>query len=219
MDCRTERRLIAAYADGELGLASRWLVRRHLVSCERCFADYERLDGVGHLVRSLPGPRPPRLLRTKILLRTTGAHAPSVWPRWKVAFQNILRPLAVPATGGVMSALLLFAALIPNLWFSPRQWTEDVPLTYFAHAWISNPTVRVPSPLAVNGDITVEAFIDKQGRVYDFRLIDLPPSEHQNIRAQLANTLLTTRFDPARSFGRPVRGRILISYVQFDIQG
>jgi hypothetical protein len=108
---------------------------------------------------------------------------------------------------------------MPNLWFSPRQWTEDVPLTYFANAWISAPTVRVPSPMAISGDITVEAFIDQQGRVYDFRLIDLPPIEDQNIRAQLANTLLTTRFDPARSFGRPVRGRILISYVQFDIQG
>lgn len=219
MDCRTERKSIVAYADGELGLASRWLLRRHLISCDRCFAEYERLDGVGDVIRALPGSHPPRSLRTKILLRTLGAQSPAIWPRWKVRFQNFLRPLAVPATGGVMSALLLFAALMPNLWFSPRQWTEDVPLTYFAHAWISNPTVRVPSPVAISSDITVEAFIDKQGRVYDFRLIDLPPTEEQKIRAQLANTLLTTRFDPARSFGQPVRGRILISYVQFDIQG
>jgi hypothetical protein len=220
MDCRTERRWIADYVDDELGVGSRWLVRRHLQSCARCFAEYERLEGLRGIVRSLPQPRSPKSLRTRILLSISRVDTWGVWPRWKLRLQNFLRPLAVPVTGGVVAAVLSFGVLMSHLWISPREWTDDVPLTYFANAWISDPAVRIPSPLAISGEITVEAFIDDQGRMYDFRFIQLPPQiGRDELRMQLANTLLTTRFRPAMNFGRPVRGKILISYVQVDVQG
>ncbi len=220
MDCPTERKRIADYVDDELGMGSRWLLRRHLQSCARCFAEYERLEGLRGIVRSLPQPRSPKSLRTQILLRISRLETWNLWPRWKLRLQNFLQPLAVPVTGGVVAAVLSFGSLMSHLWISPREWTDDVPLRYFANAWISDPAMRVPSPLAISGEFTVEAFIDDQGRMYDFRLIHLPPQiGRDELRMQLATALLTTRFRPAMNFGRPVRGRILISYVQVDVQG
>ncbi len=220
MNCRTERRLIADYVHDELGVGSRWLVRRHLQSCTSCFAEYERLEGLRGIVRSLPQPRAPRSLRTRVLLSISRADGWNFWPRLKLRVHNFLRPLAVPVTGGVFAAVFSFGLLMSHLWISPREWTDDVPLTYFANAWISDPVVRIPSPLAISGEITVEAFIDDQGRMYDFRFVQLPPlTGRDELRMQLANALLTTRFQPAMNFGRPVRGRILISYVQVDVPG
>jgi hypothetical protein len=220
MDCRTERKWISDYVHDDLGIGSRWLVRRHLQSCAPCFAEYERLECLRGIVRSLPQPRAPKSLRTRILLRISRAGAWGFWPRLKLRMQNFLQPLAVPVTGGVVAAVVSFGLLMSHLWISPREWTDDVPLTYFASAWISDPTVRIPSPLAISGEITVEAFIDDQGRMYDFRFVQLPPQLGNDVlRMQLANALLTTRFQPAMNFGRPVRGRILISYVQMDVEG
>ena len=219
MNCRTERRWIEPYIDGELDFGSRWLLRRHLTSCTSCFAEYERLERAPRMVKGLRPGRSPRSLRARILLRTSGARDSRIWPRWKVRLQNFFRPLAVPATGGVLSALILFGGLMSNLWFSPRDWKDDVPLTYFADAWISDPVVRIPSPWGISEEITVEAFIDTTGRIYDFRMVHLPSAQPGDVRMQLANALLTTRFAPAMSFGRPVRGKLLIAFVQVDVQG
>lgn len=221
MSFRWERKWIAAYVDGELGPVGRRLVRWRLSRSEASFEEYERLESISHLTRQLPEARAPKNLRTRIILATCGARRDGYWLRWKVRFQNLLQPLALPATGGVLAAFLLFGALISQLWISPKKWAEDVPLTYLAGSWASDPSVSVPSPLSVSEDITVEAFIDDQGRVYDFRLLRLPntPYLSSDIKSQLANALLTTQFAPATSFGRPVRGRILISYVQVDVQG
>ena len=60
-----------------------------------------------------------------------------------------------------------------------------------------------------------EAFIDGAGSVYDFRVVSLPPqypAGFPSLKTELANSLLTSRFEPATSFGLPVRGKVLISF-------
>ena len=74
-------------------------------------------------------------------------------------------------------------------------------------------------------EIAVEAFVDGQGHVYDFRIIRLPgsfPEPDRMLRAQLAHALLSTRFDPATHFGRPTLGRVLLSFrptIQVHVRG
>lgn len=214
MNCRSERNWIAAYVEGDMGPVSRWLVRRHLGSCAACFEEYERREGLGDIVKELPTPPAPRVLRTRILLAVSRGSGP-VWPRLRVRFENLLRPLAIPAAGGVLSALILFGALISNLSFSPQSWSDDVPLRFLAQQWVTHPSITVASPFGVTEDIGVAAFIDGQGKVYDLRMIRLPsgePEDNIELKTQLANALLTTKFSPAMSFGRPVRGKILILF-------
>jgi hypothetical protein len=51
----------------------------------------------------------------------------------KLAIDNLMRPLAVPLAGGLVSALLLFSLLVPTLGFGP------VSLTMYPPGFIRRP--------------------------------------------------------------------------------
>jgi len=38
-----------------------------------------------------------------------------MWSRAAVTFENILKPLAVPATGGILTALVAFVLIVQNI--------------------------------------------------------------------------------------------------------
>jgi hypothetical protein len=61
----------------------------------------------------------------------------------------------------------------------------------------------------------VEAYIDPSGRVYDYRILAGP--EDSGTRARLTDVLLFSRFEPARVFGQPVRGRAVMSFAGLEI--
>jgi hypothetical protein len=39
------------------------------------------------------------------------------------------------------------------------------------------------------------------------------------LKAQIANALLFTQFEPAMLFGRPVPGRVMINFTNFTVKG
>ena len=165
-------------------------------------------------VRRLQAIGVPPNLRTKLLVALSHANESS-WGYWKMRFRNAMRPIAVPATGGVFAAVILFVGLMANFYFVPPNLDADIPLTYLTRSLISGPSVSVAPSFAVARHITVEAFVDVQGHVYDFRIIRLPgsyPEPDRMLRAQLAQALLSTRFDPATHFGRPRLGPSVIEF-------
>lgn len=214
MNCRFTRKYMPAYIDGELGLAYRWILQQHLVACPDCLDQYERGETFIESVAELQSVQAPASLRTQILL-TVWRESESTWERLGVRFRNWTRPIAVPATGGVLSAVILFVGLMSNITFVPQDLGADIPLTYLTRTLITDPSMSIAPPFGVTEQIGVEAFIDGQGNVYDFRIIYLSSSysaASAKLRAELANALLAARFDPATNFGRPVLGRVLLSF-------
>jgi hypothetical protein len=65
--------------------------------------------------------------------------------------------------------------------------------------------------VSANGSvIVVEAFINDQGRVYDYNIVSGP--EDPSTRTQIADQLLMRVYQPASVFGAPVRGRVLLTF-------
>lgn len=214
MNCRFTRKHIPAYIDGELGPAYRWILRQHLVACPDCLDQYERGETFIESVAALRSVQAPASLRTQILL-AVWRESESTWERMGVRFRNWTRPLAVPATGGVFSAAILFVGLMSHISFVPGDLGTDIPLTYLTKTLITHPSMSVAPPFSVTEHIGVEAFIDGQGNVYDFRIIYSSSSysaASAKLRAELANALLAARFDPATNFGRPVLGKVFLSF-------
>ena len=215
MTCRAIRRQIGRYLDGDLGALSTWLLKRHLLGCPPCFDAYEERGGLKDLVSQWPSVPFPLSVRTNILVSVSHSLDAQPWQSLKTQIDNSLRPRAVPAVGGVLVAVMLFVGLCSDIIFIRDPFRDDVPLTYLTKAWISQPSLaEIPGP-ALEEDVTVEAFIDPEGRVYHVRMLEMPsnsPDADMKIRSQVRNILLTTQFDPATKFGKPVFGRILVAF-------
>jgi len=75
--------------------------------------------------------------------------------------------------------------------------------------------MTLPSPYPVARDYTVTVYIDKRGGVYDFRVEHGGPLDGR-MRGELASVLLTSKFEPAQHFGRPMMGQRVILFQRID---
>jgi hypothetical protein len=72
---------------------------------------------------------------------------------------------------------------------------------------------------AINDDsLVVEADIDANGRVQDYRILSAP-ADTQALLPQLKNMLIFTVFRPATAFGRPTSGRAVLSFSKINVKG
>ena len=222
MQCRWAQRNIAAYIDGELGAASRWAIRLHLERCADCFDRYDRREGVDPLAARVPPPVPPKSLRTEIRVALSREMArggwDKAWERFKLRLREAMEPLAIRAIGGILAAIVLFGGVMPDLWSMRPSTVDDIPLTYLARRLVAGPSLSAPAPYPLSQPTTVLAYIDMHGEAYAF---DLPEDQRYDVqlRAEVANALLLSQFEPAMRFGRPVPGRVLIAFVRTTVRG
>ena len=67
----------------------------------------------------------------------------------------------------------------------------------------SSTSYTAPQPLSTVGDsLAVEAYVDSNGRVQDYRVL----SATKNLLPQTKNTLIFTTFRPATFMGKPTSG-------------
>ena len=70
---------------------------------------------------------------------------------------------------------------------------------------------------AIASPVIVEAYINGEGKVYDYRIVSGPTDSAT--RAQVENLLVLSRFEPARFFGQPVRGLAVLSFAGVSVRG
>jgi outer membrane biosynthesis protein TonB len=68
-----------------------------------------------------------------------------------------------------------------------------------------------------DGIIVVEASVNSEGKVYDYRIVSGP--ESQAVQDQVVDQLLTSVFQPASVFGAPVRGRVVLTFSGISVRG
>jgi hypothetical protein len=218
-----------AYLDGQLPAAVRQKLDTHVDVCPRCSQHARGLRDVRAAVRGLSQPiAPPEL---GIRLRVVASHelarrrrGVTVWSEWRercrLWMENMMRPLAVPAAGGVLSALLLFGMISPQLAArSTPDKTLDVPTAIFR-----DPTLTSTPLMGYElEDLEIELTIDEEGRLLDYAI----PARHSKVmltpneQRSLEQSLLLTRFAPARAFGQATNGKIRLRFrsSSIDVKG
>ena len=72
---------------------------------------------------------------------------------------------------------------------------------------------------AVNEDsLVIEAYVDANGRVQDYRIISDPDSS-QKLLPEVKRMLIFTTFRPAMSMGRPTTGHAVLSFSKISVRG
>jgi hypothetical protein len=127
---------------------------------------------------------------------------------------QILRPMAVPAAGGVFLSLVFFGLLAPNFVVHANT-KNDVPVPMYPSP--TQVSILNPSPFGFNGqDITVEVTVDKNGAVSDYKVQGGEKSKDE--LKDVANFILFTTFKAATVFGQPVSSKLLLNINHIDVR-
>lgn len=231
MDCQQVKLTLSAFQDGRVLDAERREIEAHLTRCAHCSERLAQMEMVKYSVRTLPRRAlPPHLVfalrslaskeaaRQRYYAGIRGA-VRAARERASLWMSNLMKPVALPAAGGLVSAVFLFALVLTNLQGIVRQHVNDVPL-----AVVTTPTVKsVLYDLADDSEVTLDIFVDEQGRVIDYAF----PEGHgtlgsHEMRRRLENTLLLTTFNPGTAFGQPVSGWVRVKFrgrSEIDVRG
>jgi anti-sigma factor RsiW len=215
-------------------------------SCKEDFAVWRRMQRTLSELGPLKPPSDLGLRLRVALSQEHNRTTRNSLARWQVRWQNTWAPFLLRASAGFASAVLLLgsAALLIGAFASPEpveardepsdaatsprflysMIESNAPQLAIGEAQLQNSVVRTVSPhsdtrvidASVNA-VVVAAYVNEQGRVYDYRIISGPDDAVS--RAQVENLLLFSVFEPAHVFGEPVPGVAVVTFSGISIQG
>lgn len=229
MTCREVGRHLPGYLDGAMSAERHSVVHAHLSDCSACRADLEAYSRLSRALAEAIPVAPPKDLATRIRIQASHAqYQPSrrFWGRAFIFFDNILRPLAVPATGGLLTAAFAFVFLVQSLIVGIPMGNipNDLPTDLIQPAQLESlapfpaPGILAGGNGAGAGLLTVEATLNAQGNVAGYRILTGPTDA--TVRHQIDEILIFSRFQPELTFGRPTAGgRVVISFSEVRVRG
>ena len=240
MKCATVKSNLAGYLDDAIVSAAspmqRVQIRKHLEICADCREELQRYRKLSQLMASVPRSVPPANLAIRIKVAAAQMRPAMTWKqrvasmrdRMEILSENVFRPLTVPATGGFFSAILVFVVMlhmmVPGI--SVQAVQNDVPLNLMQPAELitlsDNPGSWAPeqheTELSLPHGLVVDVTVDQHGQMLDYQILAGPDS--QDMRRQLDQMLLFSRFRPMMSFGRPAAGgHVILSFSAVHVRG
>jgi hypothetical protein len=212
--CVEIRNYFSDYLDGLCDPQALKSIRFHLDYCGSCRRELEAWETVQADLRGLSRFQVPDEVALRLRVRLSRALHRNVLERLRVWTDNVLQPMLLPASGGVLSALVCFCLIMGSL-VVPATKTPDVPL-----AFMTPPRVRELAPFDFNtGDapVVVAARIDAGGRAMGYRVISGESSPE--LIYQLDRVIYFSNFQPATWFGRPTDGQVVLSLRRITVRG
>ncbi len=224
--CEAVQAKFSEYLDGRLNGREMQQISAHVSECQECTGEWDSLRQVQLSLGALgPVPEPKDLLlRVRVAVSQERARSrQSIFSAWNLAWKNTIGPFLLQASAGFASAVLLLGTVIVlvTMFTQPEavQATTDEPLgsptapkLVSLSSGVSNTDIGT-----LAGPVVVEAYVNDEGEVYDFRIVSGP--DDPVTRLQVQNLLLFSFFEPARFFGQPVRGLAVISFTGVSVKG
>jgi hypothetical protein len=240
MKCNTVQTKLAGYLDdavtGAALVEERAHIREHLEACGYCREELERYRKLSMLLSRVPRNLPPADLAVRIRVAAAQAAPVQDLPsrmrrirdRAELLLDNVFRPLSLPATGGFFSAILVFAIvlqlIVPGI--IVRAVPNDVPLNILRPAELITlsdyPSSWAPEQhdveLSLPHGLLIDVTVDQHGQMVAYQILSGPHSV--DLRHQLDQMLLFSRFRPMMSFGRPTAGgHVILSFSAVRVRG
>ena len=222
--------MLSAFLDGRIVESEKRLLEKHLKFCVECGARYASMGAIQTALRAVPVRKVDRHL--SLSLRALGSRE-AARRRRQVDFRaklhdlagrvtfwvsELMKPLALPAAGGLATAVLLFVAVMTSfsgIISAPQP--GDIPTVLATEALLKS-TLLETAPEEIN----VGVLVDEQGRVTDYSLPKgLDEITRQELRREIGKSLLFTQFQPATMFGQPTAGWVRVKFrrTQLEVRG
>jgi len=240
MKCTTVRTKLAGYLDdaliGSARVEERVRVTEHLEDCASCRAELQRFRKLAVTLSRVPKAAPPADLAIRIKVAvaqsqpvpTPALRYRKLRDRAELWLDNVLRPISVPATGGFLSAMLVFVVVFqmiaPGITVGAVE--NDVPINLMHPAELVSlseyPATWAPeqhdTELSLPHGLLLDVTVDAQGQMIDYQILSGPSSPE--LRRELEQMLLFSRFRPMLSFGRPTSGgHVILSFSAVRVRG
>lgn len=186
----------------------------------------EEVRALSHGLKHLPRVSVPPILQTRLnvlasrersrqVLRVTlSARWQELRSRMKLMFDNLLKPIAIPAIGGMLASSLCFGVIVDTLQFHPEWIADDIPVGYYTQVAIDDVS---PFTNCVGKDLLVQLTIDRNGKVIGFEVPQGKASSDE--MEEIGNLVLYSSFTPAMAFGDRVTGKILVHIQHLNVRG
>lgn len=225
MTCAEYKKQFSLYLDGQVSGAEMFALTRHMETCPNCTQEYAELRRTQQLLLELrkAKAKPPADLALRLRLAISRESARARRSRFEgamVRLSNSLDAFMVPATAGVLSAVLIFGLLL-GFFALPTQLqasSSDVPLMLYTGPQLERSPFGTSLGSIGENSVVVEAFVDANGRVQDYRILS-QPDDAKSVLPELKNLLIFTTFRPALSMGVPTPGRAVISFSKISVKG
>lgn len=224
--CSEVQARFTEYLDSRLNGREMQLIAAHLEDCRDCDREWASMRQMQSSLAALGPVAEPEdlLLRIRVAVSQERARSrQSLFHGWNLAWKNTVGPFLLQAGAGFVSAVLLLGSIIVliTMFTQPEmaQATKDEPLgNPTAPRLVSLSTGAGDNQIGdLSGPVVVEAYINSDGWMYDYRIVSGPNDEAT--RSQIENVLLTSHFEPARFFGQPVRGLAVLSFSGVSVRG
>jgi hypothetical protein len=223
MSCGEAKGLLSPYLDGAVTGTEMRAVREHLESCGACMGEYRSLRQMQQVLGSMRRVKEPDDLGLKLRLAISREAAAARRGRYEgllVRLEDRMRALMVPATAGLVCAVLIFG-LITAVLAMPGQLqanTEDVPLMLNTGPELEQ-TLFGTTLSSINADsLVIEADVDQNGRVQDYKILS-DPGASQQLLPEVKRMLIFTTFRPAMSMGHPISSHAVLSFSKISVRG
>lgn len=232
MSCDNVQELISPLIDRQIPAGERENVLAHLKSCRACGAQFESMQNLRVALTGMNHAPMPANLASSLRVMASHERARQVsratvssrWKYWsdhaRLWFDNLMRPVAVPFAGGLLSAVVLFSALVPSLTiqhefadsglYNTDPYGQVVVLDS-SGAYASGSSVDIPRIAPTYGDnpddaIVVWLAINENGKVQDYSVVK------GRLTPDMQSIIMISKFSPATFLGLPTPG--LIKMVQ-----
>ena len=213
--CAETRGHFSDYVDGVCSREVFRSLRDHVEFCGSCREELERWEAMRADLHGLPRRRTPREADLRVRVRLSQEIHANVLGRLLVRLENWVRPVLLPASAGALLTAALCLGLVWSWQAPPASTAPDVPIELS-----TPPQVQRLAPFDFNtGDqpLVLVTRVDAEGRVLDYQLVSGQASPE--LTRHLDRLMYFSVFRPATTFGRPTRGRVVLSLRQITVRG
>jgi len=166
-------------------------------------------------LRSLPPRVPPAGLATSLRViasrerqrliehRSPGGVFTAWLNRTRLTLQDLVRPLMLPATGGVFSAIVLFSMWLVPTYPLRAKMAVDIPTQLTTGVQVQRSVTA-----ALSASVLVDVDVDDQGHLMGYQIVSgADVVADPLMRRRMETALWFTTFSPATAFGMPMAGK------------
>lgn len=217
MSCHPVREMFSAYLDGAVSGREMQAVSAHLECCSECRAEFDALRNLQQMLTHVGPMKAPEDLGLRLRLAISRENARRQGHWWDVIvarWENSLRPALFQAAAGFAGSVALvgsMAMLIGVVAAPEAVMANDEPLGALTSPhYLYSAARQQPVVTPEDATIVIQADINAGGQVYNYKIVSGPsdPATDSQVRDQL----MLQVYEPARAFGEPVRGHVLITF-------